>query len=52
MHLKTSSLQKQETLGGFLSSELEYCVPKIHYTQYIQSKCVHTQCDIIVCKMI
>ena len=32
-----------ETLGGILSSDLEYCEPKIHYTHYIYSTFVHVK---------
>ena len=41
-----------ETLGGILSSDLEYCEPKIHYTHNIYSTYVHAQCDIFVNKII
>ena len=41
-----------ETLGGILSSDLEYCEQKIHFTHYIYSKSAHAQCDIFVNKII
>ena len=33
----------ERPLGGILSSDLQYCEPKIHYTHYIYSKFVHAQ---------